>query len=59
MSDSKTERQAVAEIFAQQDEVVRDVIKEVLTIERSRLHLRQQDKGTIDLLTNAMRRIVE
>lgn len=59
MSDSKTEREAVAEIFAQQDEVVRDVIKEVLTIERSRLHLRRQDKGTIDLLANAVRGIVE
>lgn len=58
MGEAKTEREAVAEIYAKQDEVVQRVIREVLSIERSRLHLRRQDKGMIDLLVNAVREIV-
>lgn len=58
MNEAKTEREAVAEIYAKQDETVQQVIREVLSIERSRLHLRRQDKGTIDLLVNAVRGIV-
>lgn len=58
MGETKTEREAVAEIFAKQDEVVQQVIREVLRIERSRLHLRRQDKGMTDLLVIAVRGIV-
>jgi hypothetical protein len=58
VGEAKTEREAVAEIYANQDETVQRVIREVLSIERSRLHLRRQDKGMIDLLVNAVRGIV-
>jgi hypothetical protein len=58
VSEAKNEREAVAEIFAKQDETVQQVIREVLRIERSRMHLRRQDKGMIDLLVNAVRGIV-
>lgn len=58
MSDTKTEREAVAEIFAQQDETVKEIIRVVLSTERSRLHLRRQEKGTVDLLVNAIGRVV-
>ncbi|OXM65308.1 hypothetical protein [Amycolatopsis vastitatis] len=59
MTDTKTEREQVAEIYAEQDETVQEIIKEVLSTERSRLHLRSQDKATVDLLVNAIRRIVK
>lgn len=58
MSETKTEREAVAEIYAQQDPMVQEIIREVLSTERSRLHLRRQDKATVDLLVNAIRRII-
>ena len=58
MGEAKTEREAVAEIYVKQDETVQQVIREVLSIERSRLHLRRQDRGMIDLLANAVRGIV-
>lgn len=58
MNEAKTEREAVAEIYARQDETVQHVIREVLSIERGRLHLRRQEKGTVDLLVNAIRGIV-
>lgn len=59
MTEIKTEREAVAEIYAEQDKIVQDIIKEVLSTERGRLHLRRQDKATVDLLVNAIRRIVK
>jgi hypothetical protein len=58
MVEAKTEREAVAQVYAQQDEVVQEVIREVLRIERARLHMRQQDRATVDLLTNAIRGVV-
>lgn len=58
MSEARTEREAVAEIYARQDETVQRVIREVLSIERSRLHLRRQDRAIIDLLVNTVRGIV-
>jgi hypothetical protein len=58
VGEAKTEREAVAEIYVKQDEVVQRVIREVLNIERSRLHLRRQDRGMTDLLANAVRGIV-
>lgn len=58
VGEAKNEREAVAEIYAKQDETVQQVIREVLRIERSRLHLRRQDGGVIDLLVNAVRGVV-
>ena len=58
MGEARTEREAVAEIYAKQDETVQRVIREVLSVERSRLHLRRQDRAIIDLLVNAVRGIV-
>jgi len=58
VGEARTEREAVAEIYAKQDETVQRVIREVLSIERSRLHLRRQDRAIIDLLVNAVRGIV-
>jgi len=58
VGEARTEREAVAEIYAKQDETVQRVIREVLSVERSRLHLRRQDRAIIDLLVNAVRGIV-
>lgn len=58
MTEHGSDREAVTEIFAQQDEVVRRVINEVLSIERSKLHLPHHDKAIADLLANALRGLV-
>lgn len=60
MSETKTERQAVAEIYARQDPIVQDIIKQVLDLERSRLHVPQEEvrKITVDQLADKIRRIV-
>jgi hypothetical protein len=58
VGEAKTEREAVVKIYLKQDEVVQQVIREVLDKERSRLHLRHQDMGTIDQLVNVVRGIV-
>ncbi|GAB3861597.1 hypothetical protein ACFPIJ_11935 [Dactylosporangium cerinum] len=54
-----TEREAVAQIFAQQEPIVQDYIKEVLAISRQRMHQRHHAKGLLDLYSNALKKLVK
>ena len=55
----KTEREEVAEILAQQEPHIREIVKQVVGIERSRLHLSNQPRATVDMLFNAIREAVK
>lgn len=56
-SEEDTERDAVKRIFSEQDEDVRQVMTEVLRIERETLHLRDA-KHTVQLTYQAIKRVV-
>jgi hypothetical protein len=51
----RTEREEVVRILAGEEQLIQAVIKKVLNIERSRLHLTRQSTATIDQLVNAIR----
>ena len=57
MTDTRNERDAVLRIYAEQEEAVRQVMTEVLKIEREALHLRDH-KHTIQLVGQAIKRVV-
>lgn len=58
MTENTSERDAVLRIYAEQDEAVRQVMTEVLKIEREALHLRDH-KHTIQLVCQAIKRVVK
>lgn len=58
MTENTSERDAVLRIYAEQDEAVRQVMTEVLKIEREALHLRDH-KHTIQLVCQAIKRVVQ
>lgn len=58
MTENISERDAVLRIYAEQDEAVRQVMTEVLKIEREALHLRDH-KHTIQLVCQAIKRVVQ
>jgi len=59
MDQASDERREIAKIFAEQEPEIQQVIKVVLDIERKRLHLRRMEKQTVEMLTDAVRRVFE
>lgn len=59
MDQASDERRQIAQIFAEQEPEIQQVIKVVLDIERKRLHLRRMEKQTVELLVDAVRRVFE
>lgn len=59
VSDPQSEREAVAQIFAQQDEAVQQHIRAVLEITRRKMHLRNFGRGLVDLYSNALDKLVK
>lgn len=57
MAEDQTERDAVKRIFSEQDEDVRQLMTDVLKIERETLHLRDT-KHTVQLVYQAIKRVV-
>jgi hypothetical protein len=58
-NEPQTEREAVAQIFAEQEEVVQNYMREVLLISRRRMHLRNFARGLVDLYSNALEKLVK
>ena len=58
-NEPQTEREAVAQIYAEQEEVVQQHMREVLAISRRRMHLRNFSRGLVDLYSNALDKVVK
>ena len=58
-SEPRTEREAVAQIAAEQEDIVQQHMKNVLDISRRRMHLRNFSRGLVDLYSNALDKLVK
>ncbi|MEH1031944.1 hypothetical protein V6W11_29760 [Micromonospora profundi] len=57
--EPQTEREAVALIYADQEELVQAYMREVLTASRRMMHLRNFSRGVVDLYANALEKLVK